>query len=123
MRPIIPFFACAAAFFTGCESTSKTPAPRNELVGGPCRYEETLAIATVSDADASQVRFLINGEISPHERTDLPAQFNYRPGSRFRVIEKHITEGTCTPYLLEVVGPAQIDERTTTFRFPDPSLQ
>jgi len=110
----------------GCQS-SDAPPPPQELVGGPCSYEETPAVATVSDVDAEQVRFLINGEITPYSRRDLPDQFTYTPGARFNVVEKRIVEGACTPYILEIKGPAAAPRssanRGAGYQFPDPALK
>lgn len=119
--------ALASAMLTGCQNANEPPPPPQQLVGGPCKYEETPGVALVSDADADQVRFLIDGRVVPYARQDLAKEYEYAPGARFSVVEKRITEGTCTPYILEVVGPAsgprQPQSRTNTYTPPDPSLR
>ncbi|MGE9294910.1 MAG: hypothetical protein ACQKBV_01280 [Puniceicoccales bacterium] len=127
MRHTYVLFSLFAIILAGCQNASETPPPRQELVGGPCSYSESAAVATVSDINAEQVRFLINGELTPYSRQDLPSKFDYKPGAQFDVIEKRITKGTCTPYILEVVNQigatSQSAERTTIYKHPDPSLR
>ena len=108
MRHILPFatIAATAALLSACKTEEpNSPPPPAQLVGGPCSYDETPGIATVSDADAEQVRFLIDGNITPYSRQDLP-DYDYATGAQFKVIEKRITKGTCTPYILDILGPA-----------------
>lgn len=82
----------------------------------------------VSDSTGEQVRFLIDGRLVPYARQDLPSLYNYDSGMKFSVVEKRITQGTCTPYILEVVGPAapapgQPQSRTNVYKQPNPALR
>ncbi|WP_309381327.1 hypothetical protein [Cerasicoccus frondis] len=99
--------ASAATLLTACKTnqSEQAPPPPAQLVGGPCEYNDTPGIAVVSDSDAEQVRFLIDGRITPYSRQDLP-DYDYQTGAKFKVIEKRITKGACTPYILEILGPA-----------------
>lgn len=103
--------------FVACESTSDDPPPPpRELIGGPCDYDSTPGIAIVSDADSDTVRFLIDGKIVPYARQDLPSDYDYYSGEQYQVIEKHITKGTCTPYILEIVGPVNTPRQSAQER-------
>lgn len=131
MTTMRPSFVLLSVLFSslliGCETNESTspPPPPQELVGGPCHYAEKSVIAVVSDSNAEQVRFLIDGEIKPFSRNDLPGRFQYETGDRYRAMEKRIAQGTCTPYILEITGQADMpptnQDRTSTFSFPDPS--
>ncbi|MEO0794966.1 MAG: hypothetical protein AAFX93_07385 [Verrucomicrobiota bacterium] len=123
---LVPLFACFAIATIGCRNDSQSPPPATELIGGPCQYSEKTAIAVVSDADQEQVRFLINESVVPYSREDLPSDYDYSPGKRFRVTEKRITEGTCTPYILTVDGPTDAlapepRKRAKGWKFPEPT--
>ncbi len=119
-RSLTLLAAVAAALLTGCKTddSSAPPSPA-QLVGGPCTYEETPGVAVVSDSDAEQVRFLIDGRVTPYSRQDLP-DYPFATGDQFNVIEKRITKGTCTPYILEIVGPVN---NASTSSAPHPASQ
>ncbi|MBK1858617.1 hypothetical protein [Cerasicoccus arenae] len=125
MRPHCTLFLIgAAALLAACQPRTQTPPPATELIGGPCKYDSTSAVAVVSDSDDEQVRFLINGRVTSYSRSDLP-DFDYQSGARFSVVEKRITQGTCTPYILEVVGPTTMPppaSQTTKWHQPNPDL-
>lgn len=130
MRYLTALFVLASLLMVGCQPAAKAPPPASQLIGGPCQYDEMNTEAVVSDSDTAQVRFLINGQVIPYSRQDLPDQYAYASGDKFNVVEKRITEGTCTPYILEIVSatrssmpPPPPAEQTTIWRYPDPSLK
>lgn len=123
--------ASAAALLTACKTNESSDAPPSpaQLVGGPCQYDETPGIAVVSDSDAEQVRFLIDGRVTPYSRQDLP-DYAFATGDQYKVIEKRITKGTCTPYILEIVAPvdgaasmpqAPAAAQESRYQYPDPA--
>lgn len=100
MKTAAALTALAMASLPACAS------PPTPMVGGPCSYEfktVTASVLRVLDGDIELqdedgVTFYIEAD-----RFDAPPEVQ----QRYRFQKRYITQGSCTPFGFQLIGPAE----------------